>query len=338
MSKLGRNDKCPCGSGKKYKKCCMDKQVQPINIDPISQQQFQDFLPKLLNYSKTFDEQLQPIYKRYSATYTKLNDADARAFSQILFHWLVFNAPVIENKRTIVEQFVDEYREEFDNSLHEVLDRWTQVTPSLLLIEKQGETATVKDSLNGHVIVPDQTAAFEKLDSGDFLFGYIYPTITGSVLGTDALLIPDKLRAACLHEYNELYRMYKKDNETESAFVKRHFPAIIGILVSVLEQKTTEIPKVGQDARAVYTTFYQSISLEDYSTDVLLTVKNKWLDYYAKQAPRIQKPEVFAAALEYWASKQPNQWTTVTQKGLSEKYNVSATTISSRFKELDSYF
>lgn len=23
--KVGRNDPCPCGSGKKYKKCCMDK-------------------------------------------------------------------------------------------------------------------------------------------------------------------------------------------------------------------------------------------------------------------------------------------------------------------------
>jgi uncharacterized protein YecA (UPF0149 family) len=22
--KLGRNDKCPCGSGKKYKKCCLN--------------------------------------------------------------------------------------------------------------------------------------------------------------------------------------------------------------------------------------------------------------------------------------------------------------------------
>jgi len=25
MSKLGRNDQCRCGSGKKYKKCCLDK-------------------------------------------------------------------------------------------------------------------------------------------------------------------------------------------------------------------------------------------------------------------------------------------------------------------------
>jgi uncharacterized protein YecA (UPF0149 family) len=27
MKKIGRNEKCPCGSGKKYKKCCI---LQPI--------------------------------------------------------------------------------------------------------------------------------------------------------------------------------------------------------------------------------------------------------------------------------------------------------------------
>ena len=25
--KVGRNDPCPCGSGKKYKKCCLNKQL-----------------------------------------------------------------------------------------------------------------------------------------------------------------------------------------------------------------------------------------------------------------------------------------------------------------------
>lgn len=27
MSKIGRNDPCPCGSGKKYKKCCLNKKM-----------------------------------------------------------------------------------------------------------------------------------------------------------------------------------------------------------------------------------------------------------------------------------------------------------------------
>ncbi|NOX25549.1 MAG: hypothetical protein GXP59_05450 [Deltaproteobacteria bacterium] len=26
MAKIGRNDPCPCGSGQKYKRCCLDKQ------------------------------------------------------------------------------------------------------------------------------------------------------------------------------------------------------------------------------------------------------------------------------------------------------------------------
>jgi hypothetical protein len=26
----GRNDRCPCGSGRKFKKCCLDKQARPV--------------------------------------------------------------------------------------------------------------------------------------------------------------------------------------------------------------------------------------------------------------------------------------------------------------------
>ncbi|AIQ44991.1 hypothetical protein R70723_03045 [Paenibacillus sp. FSL R7-0273] len=31
MSKVGRNDLCPCGSGKKYKKCCLDKETSAVD-------------------------------------------------------------------------------------------------------------------------------------------------------------------------------------------------------------------------------------------------------------------------------------------------------------------
>jgi uncharacterized protein YecA (UPF0149 family) len=27
ITKFGRNEPCPCGSGKKYKKCCMNKKA-----------------------------------------------------------------------------------------------------------------------------------------------------------------------------------------------------------------------------------------------------------------------------------------------------------------------
>jgi len=33
--KIGRNEPCPCGSGKKYKKCCIDKKVINSNLNSI---------------------------------------------------------------------------------------------------------------------------------------------------------------------------------------------------------------------------------------------------------------------------------------------------------------
>jgi hypothetical protein len=47
---IGRNDKCPCGSGKKYKKCCMTnftKGPAPINMAP-SQRQIPPAFNKML--------------------------------------------------------------------------------------------------------------------------------------------------------------------------------------------------------------------------------------------------------------------------------------------------
>ena len=33
MSKIGRNDPCPCGSGKKAKRCCWDDINRAIGVD-----------------------------------------------------------------------------------------------------------------------------------------------------------------------------------------------------------------------------------------------------------------------------------------------------------------
>ncbi len=38
--KIGRNDPCPCGSGKKFKRCCLGKETSPLTAapPPVAQQ------------------------------------------------------------------------------------------------------------------------------------------------------------------------------------------------------------------------------------------------------------------------------------------------------------
>lgn len=44
MNKIGRNDPCFCGSGKKYKKCCIDKPSPALLADfELGQQRIREF-------------------------------------------------------------------------------------------------------------------------------------------------------------------------------------------------------------------------------------------------------------------------------------------------------
>jgi len=48
--KFGRNDPCPCGSGKKYKKCCIDKDLPPTAYDSSHELDEQDQEIKIKSY------------------------------------------------------------------------------------------------------------------------------------------------------------------------------------------------------------------------------------------------------------------------------------------------
>lgn len=68
MTKIGRNDPCPCGSGKKYKKCCLGKEVPKQNIfgnKNIGIVEFHNYHVKTREVkpeSKSIDEKLIHIY------------------------------------------------------------------------------------------------------------------------------------------------------------------------------------------------------------------------------------------------------------------------------------
>ena len=55
--KIGRNDKCPCGSNKKYKHCCANKNVTRESSTPLSmsEQQFLGYSRERLPDESPFD-------------------------------------------------------------------------------------------------------------------------------------------------------------------------------------------------------------------------------------------------------------------------------------------
>ena len=91
MEKVGRNDPCPCGSGKKYKKCCGLNQMQggfvqtPESWFPASQQtgtlwdDYMEVIPFVTMYGKKimdFDEDGSELRRAVSAFEKKFNPGE----------------------------------------------------------------------------------------------------------------------------------------------------------------------------------------------------------------------------------------------------------------------
>src|SRR5690625_778197 len=59
MTKIGRNEPCPCGSGKKYKKCCIGKE-----LPPKPKENLQTFADQFLSYEEVDEMSTDEIIKR----------------------------------------------------------------------------------------------------------------------------------------------------------------------------------------------------------------------------------------------------------------------------------
>ncbi len=102
---IGRNDPCPCGSGKKYKKCCYLKTISQIEKQEITR-------------SKLIDELMAIAMKYYKDSYAEAYDhfwneeypedtlpSELQEFAEINFNeWFLFDWPIDEvEEKTLIE-------------------------------------------------------------------------------------------------------------------------------------------------------------------------------------------------------------------------------------------
>ena len=133
--KIRRNDPCPCGSGKKYKYCCMnsggigdlDFDV-PMNILPFMQPPKED-APKTIEYMKTHDAadilnlmvalQLKPENRGANIRMERL----AR-YATLTMHEGVHPVNFEEFEKILSEEFVVDYMEDYPTNLHSETFVW----------------------------------------------------------------------------------------------------------------------------------------------------------------------------------------------------------------------
>lgn len=129
MSKVGRNDPCPCGSGKKYKKCCIDKPLPKMEhnsfklflnnfwtYDAANNMSTEEIIEKLHSMGIVFEKEafLKDAEKFYSAEQLSENWFNNFKVTAVgrdedfpwVAAWVLWERMVPENKMSM-EQMAD---------------------------------------------------------------------------------------------------------------------------------------------------------------------------------------------------------------------------------------
>ncbi|MCP3031508.1 SEC-C domain-containing protein [Halobacillus sp. A1] len=330
MAKVGRNDPCPCGSGKKYKKCHGQTNVIEFPSKRVEEEldqyflQFQDFMY----------EEYPHVFPRSKPT---TEEEEVEQFIKLLYKGLF---EVQKGGATIFQQFLNKREGTILRSLTaRTLRSWEQTKASIFKMINIDENGLieVEDLLFGGTYKVDRKRI--PLKEEDFNVAPYYTGILlnwGSFYKFAPMAVPIEIT------------QYKKIRETlEKSFkVQSNFSTLSLYFHSTfLEQLPQWIFKEEEEIndsseKEVLTILETTMESSLTNLDSYRQLIDMWVKYYQDRAPVIRKPAVFSAALEYFYkdSSHFNIAKEVSQKHIAEKYGVSTNSISKRYSEFEYFY
>lgn len=156
-SKTGRNDPCPCGSGKKYKKCCLDKEIakaQDKDMPTTERKAEHDLIARVIKHSenvpkKDFLNAVAQYYRIPPIEPLNLPERsleDGGAFTE----WYV-NDYLLPSGRTIIEDFYTKNFNRLKDNEKRLLEAHMQAYESVYEVQEvvKGIGMKLKDIFTG---------------------------------------------------------------------------------------------------------------------------------------------------------------------------------------------
>ncbi|MBU0986817.1 MAG: SEC-C domain-containing protein [Proteobacteria bacterium] len=224
--KTGRNAPCPCGSGKKYKKCCLDKAEPPLDLLWRRLGNTHDrLIDKLLTFvNRSFGELAMILAMDEFLLWpeTDLPEDTADGHIQLFTPWFVFNWVCdpgdfdpdlrIPAHQTVAQIYAQDQSSELDELERRLIDAAVNRPYSFLEVVScnPGQGFRLKDILQGF-----ETDVMEKMGSenarpGDILLGRIVQVDHVAMLvGCSSILIPPSHKPAIIDLRHYLLQEYR---------------------------------------------------------------------------------------------------------------------------------
>ncbi|WP_165571489.1 SEC-C metal-binding domain-containing protein [Cytobacillus praedii] len=331
--KVSRNEPCPCGSGKKYKKCCGSKDTVLIT-DVIDhevlelQKEARIFAMQRYGYaiSDDFEDLLQVL--------EDAGEEDEDFYEFLHPFWFLVFEP-LEDGKTIMKNFIEQ---------------------KLLKVSRTRVKAILKSWQKGYAVAGVVKESHEKsLIIEDTLTGKQYPV----VLFEHSQNYKEGVFAfAILHPYEDKYTVFPTlfelsiehtaDYEAfiRSEFLSSGYSSPEGFLEENFLEMMHETPKAGatldlsgfewpsNGAKTVADLFEKDMKAAGELTWIIQMGVTFWIEYCKQTNKKIQKPENYVAALRYLVSTLAPVKVELTQKQAGELYGLAANRVSSYYSDI----
>ena len=327
MKNIGRNDPCPCGSGKKYKKC-----HGASNVIEISPERYNAELERLqigllefsaANYSDFIEKELDEILEEYPKL-QMVDDEAIEVFTSILRAWLILHTP-INNGKTIFDLFYLEEKWKISNErVRRTLASWAGTVPSIYEVRLNTEEAIeIKDlrSQETYRLVGAGDGERDFLE-GSFLMGFLLPYIQ---LYDFFIMIPEFTDIT-----PEVFDMLQTWSDEE---IITNYPEIVAASIR-FEMDAEEIEWDNPLYEMVADLFTRQMEQKQASRPMIITGLLLWKRYTEIEQPNFTKLGSYAGAIEYIIQREIFQIELNSQEELAEAYGISVTTLSKNARKM----
>ncbi|MCF8081346.1 MAG: SEC-C domain-containing protein [Desulfobacterales bacterium] len=230
--KIGRNDPCPCGSGKKYKKCCMlkKKAASPESVHYRRLSKAYDRLfDRLTDHAERIfgeDAIKCALDEFWGWPESDEEGPDPEAFERqmpLFLAWFVFNWEYDEfdedyaldgpPERTVAELYVEEKGDRVDPLERALIESTNRIPYSFweALEVEPGHRIRLKDVFTGEEITVEERSGSEYLKPADIVFGRaVLVDGVGMFMGLSAFIISPSHKPELINVRKNIKRRRKK--------------------------------------------------------------------------------------------------------------------------------
>ncbi|RKQ33470.1 YecA family protein [Oceanobacillus halophilus] len=326
MSKIGRNEPCPCGSGKKYKKCCGTTNIVSFNTDQYNlelDQLHRDLVDYTSNmHGNTLTKTLSKFYQPFIQEDSERN----KIYVTGLTLWAILNVNCLDEDQTIFYDFYKKQKSKIKYSrTKQLFEEWSQRTPSVYEVlskDPKSNTARLRDAITDeHFDVSSGTGNY--LVEGNIAIGILVPYVQKYNFFANILEFnPDKKK-----EIIDLAKTYHQ----KFSNMKDCFPDFLGDVLT-LEDNNQLVWNNPLHEKAAQS-FAEQLQKKKVNQDFIHIGILLWNYYCQKKDPTFKKIGGYAGALEYLV-QTAFLGNNVTQGNIAKAYETSAGTISSNYRKL----